>query len=75
MLDFVGLPWDERCLEFHRTRPRRLDRQQMAGATPHAQILGRALATLPPFRGAVDGPERTREALKETAEFLRIKAP
>ena len=46
ILEFLGLPWDERCLRFLQDRTGRDHRQRLAGAAEDLSDLGAALAQL-----------------------------
>ncbi len=79
ILEFIGLPWDARCLEFHKTARRGDHRQHLAGAAEDLQELGRALAQLreihrPPARAERAGLSRRDSRWKALARLAGARA-
>ncbi len=62
MLDFIGLPWDPKCLDFHRDRARCHHCESMAGAAEDQRLIDGSLAPL-------------REAHRSTARTDKLMSP
>jgi len=70
MLAHIGLPWDPRCLEFHRNDRPVLTAEQLAGAPADQQELSRAVAPLRAIHRAVArGARRGVQPMTTAHEF------
>ena len=67
LLDFCGLPWDDRCLSFHKT-DRPVATPSRPGSTAHLSQLGRPLAALRSAPPAAVGRAKGESSAKRCAD-------